>query len=408
MSGSRTPPELDRRAFVRRTLGAALAAAGASAAFAEENPPPAVDVPTALRRLNALAEQAPLSMQFRGGSADEARRWQAEFAERLRELLGPHRPPAQYESILERRVERPTHIREERVLVAEGVAAEGVAPVPFHLLLPKDAAGPLAGGTGSGGRRAGILAIHGHGPFGHDPVAGIDDTPERKADIDKAKYDYGQKLVERGYVVAAPCLTPFGRRLGDEQRKRTDPCTLVNLLMQHVGKLLIAENLRDCLWTLDALAAHAAVDPERLGCVGLSYGGRMTTFTTALDPRVKVCVIAGAMNVFQERAMSGSTSGCQVIPGLLNYGDIPEVASLIAPRPCLWTVGDKDGLLKPQWVDKFHGRLKRVYAAWGAADQLSVDRFAGGHEWHGEPSYAVLDRALLPRPGTPGRGPGSN
>src|SRR5262249_49173353 len=150
-------------------------------------------------------------------------------------------------------------IREERLL-----KADSLAPVPFHLLLPRD--------ESAANKRAGILAIHGHGDFGHDSIAGIDDSAARKAEVDKFKYDYGLKLVERGYVVAAPCLTPFGRRLGTEKIKRGDACTLVNLQLQHVGKLLIAENLRDCLWTLDFLAKHETVDNARLGCVGLSYG----------------------------------------------------------------------------------------------------------------------------------------
>jgi dienelactone hydrolase len=157
---------------------------------------------------------------------------------------------------------------------------------------------------------------------------------------------------------------------------------------------LIAENLRDCLWTLDYLAGHEGVDADRLGCVGLSYGGRMTTLTAALDPRVRVAVIAGAMNVFQERAMRGSTAGCQVIPGLLNYGDTPEIAGLIAPRTCLFSVGDQDGLLDPAWVEKFRERTQGVYAAYDAADQLHVDRFAGGHEWHGDVAHSLLDKGL--------------
>jgi len=390
MSRPRTPLELDRRRFLRLLPTAAAAAYGGSlpgdsrlaASRLTAAEPRPVEVPPIAARMTALEAAAPLAMQFRGGSADQARRWQGEFAARLRELLGPHRPPDRYEAALERRVELPTHIREERVL-----SADGLAPVPLHLLLPRNA-------DSAAGKRAGILALHGHGEFGHDSVAGVAETPQQQAAIDNARYDYGLKLVERGYVVAVPCLTPFGRRRGPAGAKKGDICTAVNLQMQHLGKLLLAENVRDSLWTLDYLASHAAVDAERLGCVGLSYGGRMTTFVTALDARVRACVIAGAMNVFQERAMSGATSGCQVIPGLLNYGDIPEVASLIAPRPCLWTVGDKDKLLDPGWVEKFHERQKRVYDALGAADRLHVDRFAGGHEWHGDSAYRILAEAL--------------
>lgn len=374
------PAALDRRDFLRLLPATALASGAAVQLFGDEQSNVIAPIDA---RMTALEEAAPLAMQFRGKTPDEARRWQKEFAAKLGELLGPHRPPQRWDCIVERRVELPTHIREERVL-----SAESLSPVPFHLLLPHGDA------NAASAKRAGILAIHGHGDFGHDSIAGIDGTPERKAEIEKYKYDYGVKLVERGYVVAAPCLTPMGRRLGSDKVKRGDACTLVNLQLQHLGKLLIAENLRDCLWTLDFLAQHTAVDAARLGCVGLSYGGRMTTLTAALDPRIRIAVIAGAMNVFQERAMHGSVSGCQVIPGLLNFGDMPEVAGLIAPRACIWTVGEKDRLLDPTWAETFRERQGRVYAAHGAIEQVEVDHFAGGHEWHGDVAYPILAKVL--------------
>lgn len=356
-----------------------LAAGGYRRLRADESP---ADVPPVGPRMRTLEEAAPLTMQFRGRTADEARRWQADFAARLHELLGPTTPPQQWECTLERRVELPTHVREERVL-----SADGLAPVPLHLLLPKDAASPTT-------KRPAILALHGHGAFGHDPVAGVDDAEELQRAIAASNYDYGRKLVERGYVVAAPCFTPFGRRLGANTAKRGDACTLVNLQLQYLGKLLMAENLRDALWTVEYLVRHEAVDAARLGCVGLSYGGRMTMLTTALEPRIRVAVISGAMNCLQERAMNASIAGCQLIPGLLQYGDVPEIAALIAPRPCVWEVGSRDGLLTPEWCDKIYERQGRIYAALGASDAVRVDRFDGGHQWHGDVAYPVLEGSL--------------
>ncbi|HWB00343.1 MAG TPA: prolyl oligopeptidase family serine peptidase, partial [Pirellulales bacterium] len=194
----------------------------------------------------------------------------------------------------------------------------------------------------------------------------------------------------------APCLTPFGRRLGGvKTTRRMDPCTMVNLQLEGLGKLLISENLRDILWTLEYTARHERVDPDRIGCVGLSLGGRMTTLAAAVEPRIKVAVIAGALNLLQERAMLGG-AGCQVIPGLLAYGDIPEIAGLIAPRRVLWQVGADDRLMPAEWVAKALARLEPIYAAYGARDQVGVDRFAGGHEWHESGAKPVLDAELNP------------
>src|SRR5262249_12620318 len=135
------------------------------------------------------------------------------------------------------------HIVEERVLTAEGHA-----DLPLYLLLPR---------MKSDKPRPGVLTIHGHGKYGNDPVAGCDDLPGVAQSIKSANYDYGRQLVRKGYVVAVPCLTPFGRRLGQgDIDAKQDQCGLTFIRLQLLGKLLIAENLRDCLWSIEVLARH--------------------------------------------------------------------------------------------------------------------------------------------------------
>jgi dienelactone hydrolase len=240
-----------------------------------------------------------------------------------------------------------------------------------------------------------VLALHGHGAHGHHPVAGRDDLPGVAAAINGARYDYGRQLARRGYVVAAPCFTPFGVRLGRREAfGKQDPCADVFLRLLMLGKLLIAENLRDALWALELLARHEEVDARRLGCVGLSYGGRMAMLTAALEPRVRVAVVSGALNVMQERIAKPYSCGAQVIPGLLEHGDTPEIAALIAPRPCLWEVGSRDALIAPKWAENALGRMRRAYKALKAEEHLLVDRFEGGHRWNGTKAYPLLEKVL--------------
>src|SRR5262249_26719307 len=180
-----------------------------------------------------------------------------------RALLGPHQPPAKWKVEVENAVDLKDHRREELVLTAAGHP-----PLPVYLLLPR---------AKSDRPRPGVLALHGHGNFGYDPVAGRDDRPGVAEAIKRVNYDYGRQLTRRGYVVAVPCLTPFGRRLGDRDAYgKQDPCAVTFVRLQLLGKVLMAENLRDCLWALELLTRREEVDPKRLACVGLSYGGRPT------------------------------------------------------------------------------------------------------------------------------------
>jgi dienelactone hydrolase len=336
-------------------------------------------LPSINERLKQDVADAALSMRFKGTTADDCRVWQKDFAAKLRTLLGPHTPPAQWKTTVVSVKAFDDYRREELLLTAEGHP-----PLPVYLLLPRPKFDK---------RRPAILAIHGHGAHGHHPVAGRDDLPGVASAIKSANYDYGRQLVREGYVVAVPCLTPFGYRLGKSAGK-TDACADVFIRMQLLGKTLMAENLRDCLWSIELLARHGEVDAERLGCVGLSYGGRMTMLTAALEPRIKACVISGALNVMQERISKPYGCGAQIIPGLLQYGDVPEIASLIAPRACLWEVGSNDKLIDPFWADEILLRQRRAFKALAAADRLSVDRFEGGHAWHGKAASVLLKKTL--------------
>jgi len=384
----RRQARFDRRSFLRLAAASALALTGSRASRGQVPAAQPGTLPLE-DRLRALAENAELALRFDGSTPAECRAWQGRFAGALKTLLGQFEPPEAWDSVLERTIVLDDHIREERLL-----QAKGVAPLPFYLLLPRAVPAQAPGVE----KRPAILAIHGHGPLGYDAVVGKAETPEAKAEIVGAHYDYGRKLVSRGYVVAAPCLTPFGRRgpAANPKARQADACGPAFLALQYLGKLLIAENLRDILWTLEYLVRHERVNAARLGCVGLSYGGRMTMLTAALEPRIRVAVISGALNCFQERMSNGHVGGCQVIPGLLNVGDVPEIGGLIAPRPCLWEAGKRDGLIDPRWADSALVRMGRAYRALGAEAALHVDRFEGAHEWHGTQAYPLLDAILKP------------
>ncbi len=371
LSASRT-----RRSFLSAAAASVLGGAAERIACSQE---PAV--PGILSRLRQSIEQAPLTMRLSDMTADECRAFQEQFTARLKAALGSYQPPATWKTTTIHTSQLTGFRRAELLL-----EADGHPPLPVYLLVPD---------VSNESRRPGILALHGHGPHGHHPIAGRDDLPDVARAIASANYDYGRQLALRGYVVACPCFTPFGDRLGSrEPFGQRDPCDDVFLRQLALGRVLMGENLRDALWALNLLLKQEQVDPERLACVGLSLGGRMTMLTAAMEPRIRVAAISGALNVMQERLSQPYSCGAQIIPGLLQYGDVPEIGALIAPRHAVWEVGSKDKLIKPSWANTALERMQRAYHALGAQDSLVVDRFSGGHQWHGMVAYDVLAKVL--------------
>ena len=322
-----------------------------------------------------------LSMQFRGVTADEAVEWQKTFHAKINELLGHSAPPSKWSVVEEGRKEFADHVRHDLLLKAEDVPT-----VPVYLLVPKN--------VSETNTAPAVLAVHGHGQFGNHPIVGRTDLKGVSADIEKMNYDYGLQFVRRGYVVAAPCMIPFGRRVDRKKYGGQDPCAVNFVRMQAMGQLPIAANLRDLRWSIDLLQSRPEVKQNNIGCAGLSYGGRMTMMVSAMDKRIKVAAVSGALNLLQERITHRYSCGSQIVPSLLKYGDYSEIGSLIAPRPCVWEVGSKDTLIVPKWDILFKTRLQKIYRAYGTQNHLTFDHFEGAHRWNGAVAFPLFDKVL--------------
>jgi dienelactone hydrolase len=338
-------------------------------------------LPTVNAEIRAAARAPHYRMLFEGDTPEQLTAWQEKFAAKLNELIGPYDPPKKWSARPLDTQTFPDFVREELLL-----SADGVPSLPLYLLRPVSAAAkkfPI------------VLCLHGHGPGGHDAVVGRADTPEIAADIQKHNYDYGRQLVRRGYLVVAPCFTPFGRRVDASLRARKDdPCAMVFARLMVMGRTTIGENLRDARWALDYAASRPEAIADRMGCVGLSYGGRMTMMTAALDKRIQVAAISGAQNIYEERLTQDGFCGSQVIPGLTKFGDIPEIGSLIAPRPVVWETGSQDKSMPERYMEIARQRITRAYAAAGQPDAVSFHTFDGGHSWDGTTAFPLLDRVL--------------
>ena len=272
----------------------------------------------------------------------------------------------------------------EPVIAHETVALQSEPDSIFlaHVLVPEKANG------------AALLCLHGHG-YRFGETIGIDgNNPAQRALIERANYDYARQAARRGYVAITPEFRGFGHR-ADPPRGPRDRCDNIFMRAIHFDQTVVGLQLCDLRASVDYLCRRPEVDPERIGCIGLSYGGRMTMYLTALDNRIKAAVSSGALNTFKERLAINSSCGAQFLPGLLNYCDTPEIFGLIAPRPLLIELGGNDGCCPEIFASQAWTTIKRIYGAAKAADRLALDVFPGGHRWNGQRAWEWLEKWLL-------------
>jgi dienelactone hydrolase len=253
----------------------------------------------------------------------------------------------------------------------------------------------IPNGLKRGEKRPALLCAHGHGNGKHGLV-------NQKRSVYK---QIGLRLCrDGGFVVIAPDWRSFGER-SDEPRyiqhwkgeHGDDGCDLSYLLYGYFGYQLLTLNVADARRCVDYLVSRREVDADRIGAIGLSFGGTMTMYAAALDKRIKAAAICGYLSTLADALGDrgrGNTCGSQFLFGLRTIGDIPDVAGLIAPRPCLVQMGSKDGCFLESDALAAYQHLERIYRAAGAGEQLELDHFDGGHEVNPGPLLEFLGRRL--------------
>jgi pimeloyl-ACP methyl ester carboxylesterase len=100
----------------------------------------------------------------------------------------------------------------------------------------------------------------------------------------------------------------------------------------HLNRPLLGQRTFDLLAVLSALAKET---PEGFHLVGVGTGGPIVLHAAALDPQVKSVEVENSILSWTDVAKTPVTVDqlTNVVPGVLRAYDLPDLATLIAPRP---------------------------------------------------------------------------
>ena len=162
-----------------------------------------------------------------------------------------------------------------------------------------------------------------------------------------------------------------------------------------LGIYTLTLNIWDIKCCVDYLETRPEVDPSRIGMMGLSQGGTMTTFVTAVEPRIKAADIICYVNPWEQFAINrGNFCGSQVVPDVFRFFDTHDIAGLIAPRPLLIEIGVHDTCFPVEGALQGLEGVRRIYEAAGVEDLLWEDIHAGEHAFGANRAYEFFDTYL--------------
>lgn len=329
-----------------------------------------------------LYKAAPLKLTFKATTKAQAEAWQREFRAKLVELVGgfPHERVPLNSQTMETR-EFAGYRREKFVFSSRpGVAVVG------YLLTPKNGKAPYAP----------VICVPGHGR-GVDDIVGIDEHGAERTNKDGYQHDFAIQAVEHGLAAVAIEPMAFGCRCDAANIKKgagqsaCQPAAGAALLF---GQTMIGWRVWDVMRTIDWIEQRPELDSKRVGCMGISGGGTCTQFSAALDTRIKAAFVSGYLNTFRDSILSLAHCMDNYVPGILNWGESYDVASLIAPRYLFSEGGDKDPIFPAHATQASFARVRKVYEVMGVPERTAQEIFAGEHSFHGKEGLPFLAKAL--------------
>lgn len=228
-------------------------------------------------------------------------------------------------------------------------------------------------------QKPGILYIHAHG---NRHAIGADELLEGRPALQGA---LGPVFARAGYVTLCIDLPCFGRRAGESESAAAKAA-------HWHGRALAGRMLGELASALTHLAGRADVDARRIGAFGISMGATLGYWLAAIDRRIacvaQLCCYADFAALIDTGAHD-LHGPYLTVPGLLGIAGNGTIAGLVAPRPQLIAIGDRDPLTPPGAVDRALMQTRAAYAA--CPGHLAVHREPrAGHE-----ETAAMRRAML-------------
>lgn len=309
------------------------------------------------------------------------------------------------------RVERDDHIREKVVF-----STTPFFRVPAYVLIPKKLKKPAPA----------IVDLHSHGGmflFGKEKVIDLGNNHAAMVPYHQRNYDgrpTATALVKHGYVVISIDAFMFGERrvmmdadraIGWDRSKYTlDDVTKLNQVCRGkestIAKALIFAGASwpgivfwDDIRTVDYLCSREEVDSKRIGCLGISMGGYRTIYLAALDERIKAACIAGFMSSVRPmvKAHIDTHSWIHFLPGLHRRLDLPDVATLAAPRALMVLQCSQDRLFPIEGMREALDKIERAFVKAGVKEQFAGRFYDAPHQFSKamqDDAFAWLDKHL--------------
>ena len=225
--------------------------------------------------------------------------------------------------------------------------------------------------------------------------AGVYWNDEDRSLAEDGERNIALQAVQEGFVAIAPTARAFGktRTAPDLASDATSSCHDYMLRDLLVGRTPVGERVWDIMKIIDWSLENLPVDPGKIVVSGHSGGGTATLYAGAVDTRIAVCIPSGAFSSYEKSIGTIRHCECNYLPGMLNLGNMGDVAGLVAGRHLCIIQGKDDGIFPVDGAREEFTKTEEIFKAAGKGScRLAVGN--GGHRYYKDPAWKFIHECL--------------
>lgn len=277
------------------------------------------------------------------------------FRKQLIEVLGIHFDPENPPQIILSKTSE--NIEQDGLAITKRafLSYDGVE-IPFYQIVPS--------GFVETARHPAIIMYSGHGSVG-------------QLVFEKNSYQHAGalELARNGFIVFAMENRGMGElsHLGDHLR--------IDAVARLTDGSWYGEITTDALYLFHFAYQQHFVEKGKIGVGGVSTGGALSLFVSALEKRVSAAYVQGYLGSFATTFGTRANHHiCNNLAGIFKVGDLHHIAARVAPRPQLFVNGTRDTFFWQDAENAFQ-HIRNKYAELDVADRVEFMKPSGvAHE----------------------------
>lgn len=253
------------------------------------------------------------------------------------------------------------------------------ADVPAYWCVPHDAEPPYPT----------MICLQGHSSGMHNSIGVAQDDEQTPLDV-QGDRDFVLHALRQGWAALAIEQRSFGERKEKVQEHvSTHGCHDAAMHALITGRTLVGERVWDVERACDFLEQQGLTDMQRLGCMGNSGGGTVTSYA-ALLPRIACAIPSCCFGTFRETIGAIYHCADNYIPGLPMLMDMGDILGLYASRPLVVVSGVSDPIFPIESAKIEFKHLQAIYEAAGAGNKVRHVIGDDGHRFYADAAWDAL------------------